>query len=262
MHRLLTLSDMLVIDSTLLDTFPLDARLDRALLVNHIKLECGNMQSTYTNTVIFRAKLDNWFRTHSYNIEKLVDTTLLDYNPIENYNRVEEGQRKVNRQENNSVVRNAQNTTTEDSNTTNSGSDTTKNVMEGTQANESNEVKTDDVKKSAFDSDGYSPYSLETVDSNTTGKNTSSGEEDSTVSYGHIVDGMRTVNGTGKEDETGESSGVDDETYQNTVKGNIGVTTSQQMIEQERRVALFNIYGWIVEELKDELFVGIYWDWN
>ena len=41
-------------------------------------------------------------------------------------------------------------------------------------------------------------------------------------------------------------------------RGNIGVTTSQQMIEQERQTALFNIYETIAGEFKKRYCVMVY----
>ena len=42
------------------------------------------------------------------------------------------------------------------------------------------------------------------------------------------------------------------------IKGNIGVTTTQQMIEQERNVAKFNLYDTITEEFKLRFCILVY----
>lgn len=43
-----------------------------------------------------------------------------------------------------------------------------------------------------------------------------------------------------------------------TEQGNIGVTTTQQMIREEREVSEFNIYGYIADRFKDEFCILIY----
>lgn len=58
---------------------------------------------------------------------------------------------------------------------------------------------------------------------------------------------------------TGNGSGVIDITEDTTTRtrGNIGVTTTQQMIEAERRVVLFNIYNWIAIEFEQHFFICV-----
>lgn len=40
-------------------------------------------------------------------------------------------------------------------------------------------------------------------------------------------------------------------------RGNIGVTTTQQMIEAERKVVLFNVYNWIAIEFEQTFFICV-----
>lgn len=40
--------------------------------------------------------------------------------------------------------------------------------------------------------------------------------------------------------------------------GNIGVTTTQQMIEQERRVAEFNVYNYIITSFRNKFCIELY----
>ena len=43
-----------------------------------------------------------------------------------------------------------------------------------------------------------------------------------------------------------------------TETGNIGVTTTQQMIKEERDISDFNIYGYIADSFKNEFCVLVY----
>lgn len=53
-------------------------------------------------------------------------------------------------------------------------------------------------------------------------------------------------------------SGTEAETIKRTEAGNIGVTMTQEMIERQRQVVLFNIYDYIIEEFKREFCVMVY----
>lgn len=389
---------MLALNPTILDGIRLDGRLDKTLFTSYFKSECGNWVPVWSNTEIFRMKLELWFTIHEYNIGKLVDTTLLEYNPIENYNRVEEGTREghdtrqdtgteshsgefsesitgtFTRDEINSGEYSENTKDTSESSETrsytheehNTGNDTGSNSStvdvtgnyvfdkevsgsnsrhEGLSSTEdgssgntltnnektlSKRVMEEDRLKSAYDSTGYVPYERtegETDDdvtvtgthensatthtsgsssSDVSGTNSESTAETDTKTEKTVGSGSenknikRDTNGsesgsvgvdstvTGTKDgtnslkidrddsskearegsdsknveRTGNSVGSNNESYRNTITGNIGVTTSQQMIEAERRVVLFNIYDWIVDQLKTELFLNVWWDWQ
>ena len=51
---------------------------------------------------------------------------------------------------------------------------------------------------------------------------------------------------------------ADDRTYERRETGNIGVTTTQQMIQEEREVDQFNIYDYIVQSFKRRFCLLVY----
>lgn len=53
-------------------------------------------------------------------------------------------------------------------------------------------------------------------------------------------------------------SGQEAETVKRTEAGNIGVTMTQEMIERQRQVVLFNIYDHIIDEFKKEFCLLVY----
>ena len=71
-----------------------------------------------------------------------------------------------------------------------------------------------------------------------------------------------TVNNTGTvgNNITSNSNSKDTGTESRTLhsRGNIGVTTTQQMIEQERKIAEFNIYDYIVQSFKNRFCLMVY----
>ena len=56
----------------------------------------------------------------------------------------------------------------------------------------------------------------------------------------------------------GSSSGTSKSKHIGTVSGNIGVTTTQQMIEEERRISVFDIDHVIIQEFKKEFCIMVY----
>jgi len=64
--------------------------------------------------------------------------------------------------------------------------------------------------------------------------------------------------GTGSDTGTIEHSASDHDTYERTEKGNIGITTTQQMIKEEREVSQFDIYKYITESFKSIYCLGVY----
>ena len=91
-----------------------------------------------------------------------------------------------------------------------------------------------ETKKSAFDSSSYSPYqdvnSTGTVDQDTTNNTT-------------ITDGSTTS---------------DDSEHNGRIHGNIGVTTSQQMLQQELDMGYWNLYQRITDLFLREFTIPVY----
>lgn len=57
---------------------------------------------------------------------------------------------------------------------------------------------------------------------------------------------------------SGTGTGKEDETITRTEQGNIGVTTTQQMIKEEREIAEFNLYDYIAEDFKNRFCLMVY----
>lgn len=68
----------------------------------------------------------------------------------------------------------------------------------------------------------------------------------------------QTTTGTDNRTQTGTDTGTVDTIYTDTEQGNIGVTTTQQMIEAERELVRFNIYDVIIESFKQRFCLLIY----
>lgn len=194
---LMTVEGLYNYKDTLFNEFNVPDGMDKQIAIDTICMRSREMEVLYPNLEFFAMRIGMWSRKHQYNWKKLYDTTLLEYNPIENYDRMEEWN----------------DTDTE------SGSSTVTNEIINT--------GTVTEQNTAFNA-GLADHAKEISDNDTTNNGS----------------------GTNKRDAKHTRSG--------RAHGNIGVTTSQQMIQSEREVAIFNIYDIIAESFVENFCLMVY----
>lgn len=175
-------------------------------------------------------------KRNEYKYATLAATLNLDYNPIENYNRTEimTDDETVTDYGKIDTLQKAKNTT----------QTRTPNLTETHTPNNLTSTETDQIE-------GFNSGSFQDANKRTT---VMSGSETTTNT------GTEGVQTTGTDTDTDTLSGSDTTTrnYTLNVSGNIGVTTSQQMIEQERRIAEFSLLNIIAEDIAQELTTGVF----
>lgn len=67
-----------------------------------------------------------------------------------------------------------------------------------------------------------------------------------------------TTTGSGTDTGTIDRDRTDTGTITRREQGNIGITTTQQMIKEEREVSQFNIYAYITQAFKSMYCIGVY----
>ena len=155
-------------------------------------------------------------KTNLYAIKTLYGTTIQKYSPIENTEKFEDV------------------TVSYEGFEENSNTKTVINEKTGTHTTERNGNVTNSEKVTAFDSVSQQPNS-ENV--------TSYNNLTDTENFNHCGDSSST-NGS----ETKSFNNRKDKTTIHT-HGNIGVTSNQQMLKEERQIALFNFYDKVMEIL-------------
>lgn len=199
----------------------IDERIDKSTLVGVLLDECGAMDVLYSTTGTFKYFSDNFFKKYKWNIEKLLDTLDLEYDPIKNKN--------VEWTETTSIEQNLD--TAEESGENRNRKNT------GTQKNEYDEDETNTI--SAMNSGSYQPDNKsEKEGSNTRTDNLS---EDITSSKDRNKNEALTWEETDKHVESGTNDII-----------------VQDLIEKERKVAQFSVYGWIAKKYAHELFLLVY----
>lgn len=159
---------------------------DKDVLVNNILLKAGDFEVLYADAEFMKSQIGYWSKKWQRTFEKWVKALSVEYEPLENYDRIEDW------------------TTT----------DTLVAKNKGTSDSE--------AKTSAYDSSEYQPNSL----------STSKTEAD--------TDSTNTNIRTGR------------------AHGNIGVTTSQQMLQSELDIATWNLYEHITDMFLTEFIIPIY----
>lgn len=219
----------------------IDARIDRSVLVDTIWIRCGNMEPIANDTERFRRLSQNWFKRKNYWIKELLDTLEYEYNPIHNYDRLEEGERH-----NKGTTNATESSHTDAKRTDNLTNGNTQTVNLNTTGSGSG---TQSV--SPWDYDGKNVYvPTDSQSSTTSGSNTGTVKSEGT--NGGYQDNVS--NGNGSHDE----NRADDETYKNHMSGNIGVTTTQQMIESQRQIIDIDVYEMIAQRYVEDNFYMVY----
>ena len=240
------------------DDLTLPAGIDKETVIDNILMECYDFELLFPSYNLMKIGIRTWSRTELPIWEKLYNTENLEYNPIWNVDGDVTETREVTRERSG-----------EDGRTiTNSGnSSETVTGSRETETGKTNNTTTTDTTSGTSENThsqaGYNSSALVVTekDSGTTGTTGSgsrteneTGSEDETYSENRSGSngGTETHSGTNSENETvGES-------LHTRRTGNIGVTTTQQMIREERDVVTFSTIKYITDSFKQRLCLLVY----
>ena len=215
------------------------AGIDVDTLKGEIMLQCGLLQPLYSEPATMKSAIKQWFSARAWTFEHLLNIINAEYSPIENTDRYDQWTRNVDR------ALDRTDNTTDAINETN-----TKNLTNTRETDSQVDTSgTTTGQVSAFNSSDWSNSSKDSSTGQTIG--------DESVTEHNTGTDTRTGNNTRRNvaDEDEDTT----ETYTQHLHGNIGVTTNQEMIEQELSLlAKFNIYTWIALNLRDSLFLEVY----
>ena len=204
--------------------------IDVELVKDNLLAETAELEVIYPDAIFMQAMIGRWSAKELPVWEKLYATTQFDYNPIENYNRTEKW--------------------TEDENTT-----------KNTDSEATGSSKTE--------SSGTSKQNSENTIDHGQNKYVSAYNETDFTPTERTQDNQQEIGATTQEDEgdvnvTAKSGNVTDETGKRLLdrsgqaRGNIGVTTTQAMINQEREVDQFNVIDYIIDSFKKRFCLMVY----
>lgn len=226
MRAMLSILGLYQRDPTLFDELELPGSMNKDVLIDNILYEAATLEAYYPDPNFMKFMIGRWSFMNQSVWQKLYDTTVLEYNPIFNYDRTEEWSENEQMLDKRTLTGTERETSTD---------------------NSSGEIRSSGTVQSELNVSGYnessyvpSEQTIETPDTLTS--NTS--ETDRIVS----IDKNDTENMDRKRDNirTGRAF------------GNIGVTTTQQMIQQERETVLFNMYKVITDSFIERFCLMIY----
>ena len=213
-------------DPTIFDLMVLPDGIEKSVLINEIFLESFDLECVYPNPDFLKILIGNWSKANIYNWEELYKTLMYDYNPI--YNRFYESTETETRDLANTV-------------------------------NQTDGHKLDRVGKDGrVTQDKNVNENINSVNAYNDGNWVKREKDD----YNGTRVGQDTLNYNlndsynGDLDRKGTDTGTI--TRHNKGGGNIGVTTTQSMIREQREIVKFNLYKYITNEFIKVFCIQIY----
>lgn len=267
-------------DNTLFDLMTIPTALDKDTLIDNLLAETAELEVLYPNPVVLKNLLGVWSAKQIDIWNRLYATTQYEYNPIENYNRYETGSEDGTGRTTHSGTDTTTDTTThggtdrrtetithggsETENTTSSieqgGQDTTTGTdtkghwiagFNSTPVGESDGL----VKQTRDQDDATTETEYGRTEDGTGTKTTTFGKTENiseTMNHGETITKQGGITHGEQVATTNEGS------HELHAHGNIGVTTTQEMIRQQRNIELFNLYDIIIEDFKMRFCILIY----
>lgn len=241
-------------DNTIWEGFNVPDGMNKDLATTFIMSECQELEIVYPDPGAMKFMISNWSAMYLPIWERLYKTTTLEYNPIENYNRTEEWEDDrvvdIERTDNRTLNKEyGKGTTITNSRT---GNDTLSQT--GTDTITPGQITTNSAK--AFNDSNF----VEREKTELSGENVHTPNLQDKTEYNSTFTNAE----TGKDTESGSDNvkttgtNIDNLKRKGTAKGNIGVTTTQEMLKQEREIATFNVYMQIVDSFKENFCILIW----
>lgn len=217
--------------------------LDMERVKGAIIMRCGLLWPLFTDPMTQRMATQQFFAENQWNFEHIINIIRAEYSPIEN---VAEVRQEVTQGSGSDTL-----TIKKGSTETNSGTDGRIVQDSGTTADAQSGTTKTERKISAENVSTYSPDNEETVTHGRTDTTTHGKKTTDDFTHGHVKT-------TGGQDQHVTERGSKDTLSVNR-HGNIGVTTNQDMINQELDLLKrFNPYRFIANLYEKELMLGIY----
>ena len=212
-------------DHNLFEQMNVPAGVDKQTLIDNILLRGGEFESLYGSLPFLKDAIGAWSRKWYETFERWQEALTTEYRPLENYDRIEEWTDK--------------NTGTQ----TSLGSGSEKTVKTGSIKDEGSGTDTTENFASAYDSSTYTPTSKTEVKPGSANTTTYNNTTDT-----HTLDGL-------------QNKRTDDlqAKHEGRIRGNIGVTSSQQLLSSELELRLkWNIYEHMTDLFLSEFVLPVY----
>lgn len=209
--------------------------IDKDTVIGNILSECAELELLFPDYDYMRDMIGLWSRLNLPTWERIYQASILTYNPIENYNRIEIE----------TITNDQTDTHSGDDITRQTGTDTNRFSSSGSEANTGTDTSTNKI--TAYDSSSLYDHDKSMLEHGH--KKTDENTGSSAISYGK----SETLSHGEEIKREGTTS------RNNHTSGNIGVTTSQQMLEQEIELsAKLNLFPIICDSFKERFCLLVY----
>lgn len=234
-------------DLDLFSELSLPTGISKDTLCDNILLRGGEFEVQYADPDFLKGAIGIWSRKQYSTIDRWVKALAIEYNPLENYDRMEDwtDNTEGTGASSSKSVSNRENSASNASSVS-AGQENTKTV----DRDKYNSPPTHETLRSAFDSSNYEPSTKEidtgkwedkdTLSSNSTQTDVSAEKDDYTVSD----DNSSVLNS--------------DSVHSGRIHGNIGTLTSQKMLTDELELGYWNIYEKVTELFLQEFTIPVY----
>ena len=221
-------------DRSVFDKMNLPAGIDKELLVGAIILRCQEFELLYSDPDFLIDAVNIWSRKNYWTFERWVNAINIQYNPLYNYDRTEEYTDTHSGTYNKNGSGNSSGTT-----------GTTNDLTETHNLASTNDV-TNTHSEKAFNDTSLVSTQTDVVDQD--------GSDTGTITN------TGTVTGNYSNTDANTEAGTDGYTNQHNARlyGNIGVTTSQQMLQSELDIARWNMYEHMADLFASEFCIMVY----
>lgn len=264
-----TITGLYSYDATLFDNLNLPNSLDKDTAITEILMTCGLLELAYPDGDVLKKIINVWSFARKPDWQRMIDALYAEYNPIHNYDRTEDstgsgtstgqkgtqstGQFAETEHIDDENKRTEDTTETRTPNITSQRTDNLTETKNGgettTHQNTAYNAGLTDTSKDILVRNGDSTSNTGTQ--TTTESGTETNRTVGTVTDDGDID--RTKSGSNSNTETTNETGSQSSTGHLYARGNIGVTSTQQLIEQEVSIRYkFNIYEIIAREFKEK----------
>ena len=247
----LTMIGLYNYDPTIFENLTFPTGIDKDLAVNEILMKCGEFELIYPDLDFMKYQIDNWGKKNYFTFDKWVTALAEEFNPLHNYDRYEEYEDSHSRASSDRSETGRVNTGSVSQNGT---TDTTGNAATSNSAHTENDAE---VKRdvSAYDSSTYQPKEMETTD----GKNITAGNAVTSENTKTVNANTSSTSDTTNEQTTGNRTESENVKHTAHLFGNIGVTTSIQMLKEFTGFYKdFNIYEQMADLFVNDFCIRIY----
>ena len=241
-------------DNTIFDLLTIPESLDKTTLIKSICAELADMELLYPNPEVMKDLIGVWSAGCQYEWNKLYESMQFEYNPLDNYDRTET--RTLTSQGSGSGTDGGSDSSSRTLTSQGSGSGTDGGSDSLSTSKQHSGQEQDTGKVTAFNS-------ATLADKNqSTGTSSATDTETASTQYGKTK--QETFSKSDSEQNTMQYGKTKQESFNKTdsetirAHGNIGVTTTMQMIREQRDIVKFNLYDIITEEFKLRFCVLVY----